>query len=537
MKKILSIFLAASMLVLAMLLAACGDKKDPDVTTDGTKQTTESTSATSGETTSSHSDSTGTTDGTTTSATDTGTTVPGGSTELTGKEKHPDFMDVNFGGKTFNFVTQKGWSGGWDTYEICAEATGNDDIITEAVISRNSVVEDLYNCKIRETKSDDPQSLVDNDIALGTNNYDFLMRLWYNLSSSCMNIANLDIDLSHSWWNQDYIDTFSFDYNGKKVLHSISGKFNLIMYDSINTLFVDMDVYDRAVASGKTNIDLYQTVKDGTWTIEKMLELMDAAKVDVNGDSQLNFDDGDIFGFIAHKNSISEYAFFYSTGIKTVMKDDNNQYVSINSSNTDMAYVSKVIDKANSVYTSPAFGSIGELNSVKALANGQSLFSAQWTIRLHSNHEFVNYGIDFSEKRISVVPYPKYDENQEDYHSFIFSRGYGLQVSKAITDHTAAAQFLEVFGYHSEKLLYPEYIKCIKTQCLCDEGAGEMLEIVLKSTFVDYGHYNTNVGIIGRISGMISSGKNNISKAIASASKAADDVLATYMKDSYDKLN
>ena len=78
MKKILSIFLAASMLVLAMLLAACGDKKDPDVTTDGTKQTTESTSATSGETTSSQSESTGTTDSTTTYATDTGTTVPGG---------------------------------------------------------------------------------------------------------------------------------------------------------------------------------------------------------------------------------------------------------------------------------------------------------------------------------------------------------------------------------------------------------------------------------------------------------------------------
>ena len=224
MKKILSLFLAVSMLALTLLLAACGDKKDPDVTTDSTKQTTESTSES--KTTSS---SSGESTGTTTSATETETTLPGGSTELTGKEKHPDFMDVNFGGKTFNFVTQKGWSGGWDTYEICAEATGKDDLITEAVISRNSVVEDLYNCKIRETKSDDPQSLVDNDIALGTNNYDFPMRLWYNLSSSCMNMTKLDIDLSHSWWKQDYIDTFSFNYNGKKVLHAISGKFNLIL--------------------------------------------------------------------------------------------------------------------------------------------------------------------------------------------------------------------------------------------------------------------------------------------------------------------
>ena len=532
MKKALSLLIAVSMLAAALLLAACGDQKDPDVTTDSTKQTTESTSES--KTTSS---SSGESAGTTTSATESGTTVPGGSAELTGKEKHPDFMDVNFGGKTFNFAVSKGWSGGWDNYEIYAEATGSDNLITEAIINRNAVVESLYNCKIRDTKTDDPSGLLNNDVALGTSNYDFLMQLWYGVRESCMNIANLDIDLSHSWWNQEYIEAMSFDYNGKKVIHSLSGKFNLIMYDSIVSLFVDMDIYDRARAAGKTNIDLYQSVRDGTWTIDTMITLMEAAMTDANGDQQLTFEGGDIFGYAAHPNILAQYGFIYGAGIKTISKDESGAYVSISPSNTDVASISAIIDKAASVYKSPAYGRIGELNSVKALANGQSLFSAQWTIRLHSNHEFVNYGIDFSEKRISVVPYPKFDENQEDYHSFIFSRGYGLQVSKAITDHTAAAQFLEVFGYHSEKLLYPEYIKCIKTQCLCDEGAGEMLEIVLKSTFVDYGHYNTNVGIIGRISGMISSGKNNISKAISSASKAADDILATYMKDSYDKLN
>ena len=532
MKKALSLLIAVSMLAAALLLAACGDQKDPDVTTDSTKQTTESTSES--KTTSS---SSGESAGTTTSATESGTTVPGGSAELTGKEKHPDFMDVNFGGKTFNFAVSKGWSGGWDNYEIYAEATGSDNLITEAIINRNAVVESLYNCKIRDTKTDDPSGLLNNDVALGTSNYDFLMQLWYGVRESCMNIANLDIDLSHSWWNQEYIEAMSFDYNGKKVIHSLSGKFNLIMYDSIVSLFVDMDIYDRARAAGKTNIDLYQSVRDGTWTIDTMITLMEAAMTDANGDQQLTFEGGDIFGYAAHPNILAQYGFIYGAGIKTISKDESGAYVSISPSNTDVASISAIIDKAASVYKSPAYGRIGELNSVKALANGQALFNVQWMIRLHSSEELINYGVDFSEKRIAVVPFPKYEESQEDYHSFIFSRGYGLQVSKAITDHTAAAQFLEVFGYHSEKLLYPEYIKCIKTQCLCDEGAGEMLEIVLKSTFVDYGHYNTNVGIIGRISGMISSGKNNISKAISSASKAADDILATYMKDSYDKLN
>ena len=533
MKKALSLLLASAMLSATLLLAACGGTKDPDVTTtDGTKQTTESTSATGGETTSSG-ENTNTTENTTTSATDSGTTVPGGSTELTGKEKHPDFMDVNFGGKTFNFAVSKGWSGGWDNYEIYAEATGSDDLITEAIINRNAVVESLYNCKIRDTKTDDPNALLSNDIALGTSNYDFLMQLWYGIRETCMNIANLDIDLSHSWWNQDYIDSVSFNYNGAKVVHSLSGKFNLIMYDSIVSLFVDMDIYDRAKAAGKTNIDLYQSVKDGTWTIDTMITLMEAAMTDANGDQQLTFDGGDIFGYAAHPNILAQCGFFYGAGLTTVVKDESGAYATISKDNTDMQRVSAIIDKAASVYKSPAYGAIGELNSVKALANGQALFNVQWMIRLHSSEELINYGVDFSEKRIAVVPFPKYEESQEDYGTFISNRGYGLQVSKAIKDPKATAQFLEVFGYHSEMLLYPEYIKCIKTQCLCDDGAGELLEIVLKSARCDYGIWNGSTGVKNRIGEMIMSGKNNFSKAINSLSKSCQDVLDQAMKESY----
>lgn len=470
MKKALSLLIAVSMLAAALLLAACGDQKDPDVTTDSTKQTTESTSES--KTTSS---SSGESAGTTTSATESGTTVPGGSAELTGKEKHPDFMDVNFGGKTFNFAVSKGWSGGWDNYEIYAEATGSDNLITEAIINRNSVVESLYNCKIRDTKTDDPSGLLNNDVALGTSNYDFLMQLWYGVRESCMNIANLDIDL-------------------------------------------------------------YQTVKDGKWTIETMITLMEAAKVDVNGDSQLTFDGGDIFGFVTNPNVLSQLGFIYGAGIKSVIKDENDQYSSLTKENTDAAYVSSVIDKAASVFKSPAFGQIGELNTVKAVANGQALFNTQWLIRLHSDEELINYGIDFSEKRISVIPFPKYSEEQEEYGTFICNRGYGLQVTKTIKDLNATAQFLEVFGYHSEMLLYPEYIKCIKTQCLCDDGAGEMLDIVLKSARCDYGIWNGSTGVINRIGEMVTSGKNNFSKAIASASKTCQNVLDQAMSDTYKKM-
>ncbi|MGM9663437.1 MAG: hypothetical protein ACI3XF_01230, partial [Eubacteriales bacterium] len=270
MKKALSLLLAVAMLAVTLLLAACGGQPETTTSTDPSQTTSSADSTTASKEDTSASGNTTVASESTSSGASSETTASGGSATLTGKEKHPDFMDVNFGGKTFNFAVSKGWSGGWDCYEIYAEATGNDNLITEAIVNRNSVVESLYNCKIRDTKTDNPAGLISNDIALGTNNYDFLMQLWYNVLQDNMNIANLDVDITNSWWNQDYIEAMSFNYNGTKMIHSLSGKFNLIMYDSIVSLFVDMDLYDRLVAAGKTNIDLYQTVKDGKWTIDTM---------------------------------------------------------------------------------------------------------------------------------------------------------------------------------------------------------------------------------------------------------------------------
>ena len=117
---------------------------------------------------------------------------------------------------------------------------------------------------------------------------------------------------------------------------------------------------------------------------------MEAAKVDVNGDQQLTFEGGDVFGFVTNPNVLSQLGFIYGAGIKSVLKDENDAYASMNSSNTDIAYVSSVIDKAASVFKSPAFGQIGERNSVKAVANGQALFNVQWQITLHSDDELIN---------------------------------------------------------------------------------------------------------------------------------------------------
>ena len=212
MKRILSLLIAIAMLAVAVSLVACGG--DPETTTSSSNAPTVTTtsSSTAGTTaSSSDSDSTTASSGSTSaSATPSGTTSGGntGSDELNGKTKHPDFMDVNFNGREFVFAIQS--IGDWDEYSIAPEATGEDNIITEASINRTKTVESLYNCKIKEIKCETSgYGLISTDIQTGKHTVDFAENQ-YTLSTANTNLVNygkLDIDFTHDWFDQKLIDT------------------------------------------------------------------------------------------------------------------------------------------------------------------------------------------------------------------------------------------------------------------------------------------------------------------------------------------
>ena len=189
MKKIISLLIALAMVLGIVALTACGDKETP--TTPSTESASTTSSGKSESTTSSSKATEGTTSSSatvesTTASSDESTTASSGETTLSGKEKHPDFMDVNFGGRSFNFIVAQGTQQDWDIYEITAEATGNDNIVTEAIIERNSIVESLYNCKITSTGSATPEAVCGAELQTGTSQYDFCMPMsWNAKAKSC----------------------------------------------------------------------------------------------------------------------------------------------------------------------------------------------------------------------------------------------------------------------------------------------------------------------------------------------------------------
>ncbi len=525
MKRFLSLLLAVAMVVCVLAFAAsCGDK--PENTTASTtteKQTDESKSTTSsgedtGTTVSSEATSSGETSSSSDSTSETETVV---STENDGRTKHPDYQDVNFGGRTFNFAASIGQLSGWDFYEITAESTGDDNLITEGIIARNAAIESLYNCKIECVYTAGSPSYAENDIAQGKHTVDFILWLWSNGVGYdwTYNIANMDVDFSHSWWDKSHHDTFSYTVDGVERCYDISGKFNLLSYDATWSLFFNKDVYERLVSSGKTSIDIYDEVRRGTWTMDKMISLMDAAKSDVNGDQVMKYEDGDIFGCVTINNQYLATALISAIGLHMTTKE-NGRPVAINSQNTDVKAYSAAIDKAIELWQSPAFLSTSMANTHSALTNGQSLFVSE-VLK-------VSRIINDENARYSIVPIPKYSEEQEDYAQLICTTGAGIKVSASITDVKATSQFLEVFGYHSEKILYPAYVNYYKDQCFCEEEAGEMLDIVLRTRVWEYDIFR-NGGMMTRITSFIVTGKNQFTKALASMGNSANSVIESHM--------
>lgn len=526
MKRILSLLIAIAMLVVAVSLVACGNDpettttKKPDVTMSSSKGDS-TTSTDNGGTTA----SSGTTDSNGTTASSGSTTEPGSSgDDLSGKTKHPDFMDVNFNGREFVFAIQK--KGDWDEYPIAPEATGEDNIITEASINRTKAVESLYNCKIKEIQCDDTAtgySLISTDIQTGKHTIDFA-EYQYSLgraNADLVNFAKLDIDLTHDWFDQSFIDTYNVNDDGVNRIFQLSGPWNLISYDASWMLYFNMTVYEALLAAGKTNVDLYQTVKDGKWTIDVMLGMMDATRNDVNGDQKMNYDDGDVFGLTTYANGYVNNAIWFGIGGRGAIRDTaTNKIVAVSKDTVDVAALSAAIDKASKLVNNEGFTAINAIAKARgSFTNGQTLFASECLAAASL--------VDDENANFSCVPFPKYNEEQESYYTMVCNRAYALAASAAISDLDNIASFIEVFAFHSQKLLYPEYVNYYKTQVFCDDGAGEMLDIVFKGRVWDM-DYLGNMGITAAVAGYISTGKNMFSKAIASKSAATNGKLDDY---------
>ena len=502
MKRFLALALSVLMILAVLLMAGCNDSSSSSSTT---KKPAGPTSGTTG--------GNDATEGTTG-----GTTDPAGPT---GYEKLAGYEDISFGGRTFTLIGCDGEADGFNSAkEIYSEES---DAISVAVRERNDIIESLYDCKIKGLSSPTPAGDAMTEVTSNQHSIDIYTHHYaisgtatdgkvYNL----IDIGTRDIDFSKPWWDQQYVNSYTIkNSSGKDTLYSIVGDFALTTFDCTHAI-----VYNKTVFQNETKInslDLYQLVRDKKWTMDQFQFCVKNVASDADGNQEIDSQAGDIAGWIYTTHA--SHGLHTASGL-SIMKTTNGVLSFDVEKNTE-SWVN-VIDKAKEVWAMPEGQKLGYSVIPQTLAGGYALFASE--ILGSSLGNLKDYDAE-----IGLLPYPLYDESQENYAHYVDNHVYSYSIPTSVPDPDTVADFFTIYAYHSTYIVRPAYISVYAYDYCSDQESGEMLDIILSTMTYDPGYLSASLE--PDISNMISNNKNNVAQFANKKATTANDWINKFIQD------
>jgi len=397
----------------------------------------------------------------------------------------PDLPEADFGGAVINFLVkgeQHHWY--WCSKEIVAEAE-NGEPVNDTVYRRNRYLEDKYNFNITEYRSGSPESDAQKAIRADDPVYDVLM---VGLSTGAnfaqngylVNLYSIDnINLVQPWWDQKAVEQLVI---GDKLFYAL-GDLNIMDNDATFATF-----FNKKLISDYAMDNPYELVRDNGWTLDKFNEMIIEISKDLNGDGVM--DGEDLFGQLSEY--YCAYALFVAAGGRITNNNSGNYpELAINTERTP-AIIDKILinmgdrnvtlcaDDYSGKYSNPW----DELTRPMFKKN-QGLF---YTIGMGSCQEFRDMESDYG-----ILPLPKFDKNQADYHHFV---GTGSTTSMCVPVTNAnlgrTGHIVEAMAAESLYTLTEAYYTVnFENKQLRDEESIEMTKIILQSRSYDVGEiYN-----------------------------------------------
>ncbi len=376
---------------------------------------------------------------------------------------------------------------GWTSGEISAERIMGDRV-NDTVYERNQFVEERLGVKFTSVEEDNPDAnFVVNKVATlvkaGTHEYDILAAACYTAVNESLNGTFVDlrqteyIDFDKPWWSQGFNEVV--EYKGSQF--GATGSMLLSLYRfSFATVF-NKDLFTDAGVPF-----LYDDVRNGTWTLDRQIELVPIFHVD-NGNGAQD-EDGDIYGFISN-NYLSVDPYWSSCMVDIIKKDEEGNYISVFQS----AKLHDVCEKLLQLYYETNKGTfvcetVGfneEQDTIRDMfADG---LGAMATVRIMGLEAA---SIRDMKQAFGVVPMPKYDTAQEGYRTLMHDQFTILTIPTTAGEERTndLSAVLEAWGSISYKTLRPAYYETtLRTKIAQDPESAEMLDVVIDNIYIDAG--------------------------------------------------
>ncbi|MBR5219565.1 MAG: hypothetical protein IKV66_01115 [Clostridia bacterium] len=420
--------------------------------------------------------------------------------------------------------------GGYEFRVMVSEAGGRTntvwvdgltgDVVNDAVFERNAAVEERFNCKIVLAADYQNYSklspLLTKAVKAGDDVYDLLS--FHVVELGKLALSNYfynwydvpNIDFSKPWWSDSTVEDLT--YNG--ICPVAVGDMALSALSAAYCVF-----YNKKLGEDYDFPDLYAVVENGEWTIDRAVELTKGIYQDLNGSGTVDTQE-DLFGYVS--DSYSNFAAYLWSFDNPVFRKNGDilEYSYKTEKIADM--VSKLCEifsqydgiKHDKKHVNPEgrgsndYGRDQFAKGHAVLANGyisQSL--------THFRELQDEYGI---------LPYPKWDEAQENYYTMSDGNHEALAVPKTVQNIEAVGTITEAMCAESYKILVPAYYDvALKVKSTRDEQSIAMLDRIVNARVFDFGFvYNAGNGAAFLIQDLINNNNDNFESTYAKKEKS-----------------
>ena len=448
-------------------------------------------------------------------------TVTEPETELT--DWLPD--DLHYGDTDITIISR--YREGWTSGEIAVEEIISEPV-NDAVFERNKATEERLGVKIVSIEeNDNDPGVVVNKVATavkaGTNEYDIMAAACYmavneSLGGTFANLRNTEyLDFEMPWWSQGFNEVV--EYHGAQ--YAVSGDMVLSLYR-----FAFVTIFNKFLFTESNQPFLYDYVADGTWTLDKQIQLVPVFERD-NGNG-LQDTEGDIYGLVSN-DYISVDPYWSSCMVDIIKKNGDGDYEMV----FDSAKLFDVCEKTmtlffgcgNATYNIKHYGLDDEQNDIREMfANGYAAMSTVRILELEAG------SIRNMEQEFGVVPMPKFDEAQKQYRTLLHDQFTVLCVPTTVKgeDLNMVSAVMESLASASYKTVRPAYYETtLRTKIAQDPQSAEMFDVIIDNVYIDAGIIYTNAlsSFHDKFRQIMGSGQNTVTSQYKAVVRSAGRAL------------
>ena len=379
--------------------------------------------------------------------------------------------DLDFGGAHLRSMVNENNGNIMESDIYIDQATG--EIVDDALYNRRVYVEELLNVVIDPSEvfsytdastnirkavnaGDDAYDLyLEHMIQAGSDTLEGLFRNWYDIPH---------MDFTHPWYPQDSIKSITMDDTMYLLLSDV-------MLSSFHNTYCYY--FNRNIAADYDLPDIYDIVRDGTWTLDKVSELTKGVYRDVNGNS--THDEADQYGYATSVDS-NVVTYFWAFDVPLLDLSSGKPELAANNERA-VNTVIKLEDffyNHESTYIAPLW-----TDFINMFVAEQVLFIPRCVGETQTFfREMDNYG---------MLPFPKYDEAQDGYYTMLDGCSPMIAVPKTAQNVDMIGAVMEAMGEYSYKYVVPAYYDMtLKVKGTRDENSIEMLDITFAGRVVDF---------------------------------------------------